>query len=303
MADAFKDRLDEQLQLRQRQQAAEGQGRRHRGHQVPRLRRLQEGDGLAQAGRRGHPGHAAGVPLAAVHVRHREGHQRLHGEAGHGRRADVEEDVRAGRGVGEEEPEGRRRPDVPALRGPRRDVQADQGRRRSATSPCCAPTAWPGRPGTCRCAKKPKGMNELEYQIRQFHGFLWAQRRGVQRLPDPQHRRVLLDEGRLAGQGQVGRRPALPRGLRRSELRHATRPSSRSPTAPSCSWKGGPSPGCHQEFASYCHGTKGSGVISESGHWPSHARLFKSQKHDREGHASGSSARTRTTPTRSSGNT
>jgi predicted dehydrogenase len=35
--------------------------------------------------------------------------------------------------------------------------------------------------------------------------------------------------------------------------------------------------GCHQEFASYCHGTKGSGVISESGHWPSHARLYKSQ--------------------------
>jgi predicted dehydrogenase len=38
--------------------------------------------------------------------------------------------------------------------------------------------------------------------------------------------------------------------------------------------------GCHQEFASYCHGTKGSGVISESGHWPSGARLYKTHNHE-----------------------
>ena len=38
--------------------------------------------------------------------------------------------------------------------------------------------------------------------------------------------------------------------------------------------------GCHQEFASYCHGTKGSGRISTGGHWPSQCRLFKTQKMD-----------------------
>ena len=38
-----------------------------------------------QAGRRRHPRHAAGVPLGPFQVRHREGPQRLHGEAGHGR--------------------------------------------------------------------------------------------------------------------------------------------------------------------------------------------------------------------------
>ena len=46
----------------------------------------------------------------------------------------------AGRGVRKEEHEGRRRPDVPALRRPPGAVQADQGRCRSATSPCCGPT-------------------------------------------------------------------------------------------------------------------------------------------------------------------
>jgi predicted dehydrogenase len=35
--------------------------------------------------------------------------------------------------------------------------------------------------------------------------------------------------------------------------------------------------GCYGEHSSYCHGTKGSGVISERGHAPSHCRLFKNQ--------------------------
>ena len=47
-----------------------------------------------------------------------------------------------------------------------------------------------------------------------------GQRRQLQRLPDPQHRRVLLDEGRLAGQGAGVRRPPLPRQQHRPELRH-----------------------------------------------------------------------------------
>ena len=35
--------------------------------------------------------------------------------------------------------------------------------------------------------------------------------------------------------------------------------------------------GCHNEFASYAHGTKGCAVISESGHAPSRARIYKGQ--------------------------
>src|ERR671936_191278 len=35
--------------------------------------------------------------------------------------------------------------------------------------------------------------------------------------------------------------------------------------------------GCKQEFASYAHGTKGSAVISASGHWPSNCRISKTQ--------------------------
>ena len=36
-------------------------------------------------------------------------------------------------------------------------------------------------------------------------------------------------------------------------------------------------PGCHDEFASYAHGTKGSAVISTYGHTPGKVRIFKGQ--------------------------
>jgi hypothetical protein len=36
-------------------------------------------------------------------------------------------------------------------------------------------------------------------------------------------------------------------------------------------------PGCHQEFASYAHGTKGSAVISTSSHTPAKCRIYKGQ--------------------------
>src|SRR5262249_23700204 len=37
-------------------------------------------------------------------------------------------------------------------------------------------------------------------------------------------------------------------------------------------------PGCKQQFASYAHGTRGSAVISESGHWPSNCCIYKGRR-------------------------
>ncbi len=50
-----------------------------------------------------------------------------------------------------------------------------------------------------------------------------GQRRLLQRLLDPQHRRMLLDEGRLAGLGQGVGGTLLSRRLHRPELRHLLR--------------------------------------------------------------------------------
>jgi predicted dehydrogenase len=35
--------------------------------------------------------------------------------------------------------------------------------------------------------------------------------------------------------------------------------------------------GCHDQFASYAHGSKGLGIISSASHWPSRARIYKGQ--------------------------
>ncbi|MEX2580005.1 MAG: Gfo/Idh/MocA family oxidoreductase [Verrucomicrobiales bacterium] len=39
--------------------------------------------------------------------------------------------------------------------------------------------------------------------------------------------------------------------------------------------------GCHQEFAAYAHGTKGSAVISTAGHVPARSRIYKDQNIDK----------------------
>jgi len=41
-------------------------------------------------------------------------------------------------------------------------------------------------------------------------------------------------------------------------------------------------PDCKQEFASYVHGSKGSGVISSNSHWPSGARFYKGQSFNKD---------------------
>ena len=103
-------------------------GRRAPGPPVHRLRRLSEGHGLSPARRRRHSHHALRVPLGPFRLRHREGHQRLHGEADDGRRPEHAQDARAGRTVGEEESEGRRRSDVPPLQGPLGTAGPNPGR-------------------------------------------------------------------------------------------------------------------------------------------------------------------------------
>ncbi len=78
----------------------------------------QKGDGLPQAGRRRHFDHSARLPLGAVRLRDRKGHQRLHGEARYGRWPDHQKNARPRRRIREEKPQGRRRTDVPPLPRP-----------------------------------------------------------------------------------------------------------------------------------------------------------------------------------------
>ena len=178
------------------------------GPQVHRLRRLQEGDGLPEAGRHCDLDHAAGVPLGAFRLRHREGPERVHGEAGDGGRPDQPQDAQAGRGGGGQEPEGRRGSDVPSQPGAAGTAQAHPGRRNRRHHPHARlPDARAGRARPSQ-TKWPGDPSELLWQIQHFHSFLWASGGCYSDFYIHHHRPSLLDEERLAGQGPgAGRTP------------------------------------------------------------------------------------------------
>ena len=117
----------------------------YRPSTLRRFRRLPEGDGLPEAGRRGDFRHAAGVSLGAFRLCHREGAERLHGEAADGRRPDVPPHVQAGRRVGGEEPQGGRGIDVSPQPAHPRTASAHPGRRnRRHCSDARLPDDWAG---------------------------------------------------------------------------------------------------------------------------------------------------------------
>ena len=41
-------------------------------------------------------------------------------------------------------------------------------------------------------------------------------------------------------------------------------------------------PGAHSEFATYAHGSRGSAIVSTSGHWPSKARIYDGHQMNRD---------------------
>ena len=90
---------------------------------------------------------------------------------------------------------------------------------RSATSSRCGPIACTARSARLLVRPQADGHERAAVPDPPVPRFPLGQRRLLQRLLHPQHRRVLLDEGRLAGQGPGARRPPLPRQLHRPELR------------------------------------------------------------------------------------
>ena len=100
--------------------------------------------------------------------------------------------------------------------------------------------------GSCYSLPKPAGHQRAALPDSAVPQLPLGQRRLLQRLLHPHHRPLLLDEGRLAGQGPGAGRPPLsptptasPTSTRTST---PTRWNTPSPTAPSSSWTAAASP-------------------------------------------------------------
>ncbi len=102
---------------------------------------------------------------------------------------------------------------------------------------------------------------------------------------------MLLDEGRLAGQGPGNGRPSQPRRKRGSDFDSYSNVDQNFDSYSveytfadntTLLVKARSIEGCRDEFASYAHGTKGSAIISTSVHTPALTRIYGTQNIDNE---------------------
>lgn len=124
--------------------------------------------------------------------------------------------------------------------------------------------------------KKPEGISELAYQIRRFHSFLWASGGAYSDflIHNIDECSWMKDSFPVKAQSSGGRHY---RGNYIDQNFDTYSTEFTYDDGAKLFLEGRCIPGLHSEFASYAHGTKGSAIISESGHAPSHCRMFKSQ--------------------------
>ncbi|MBL9153004.1 MAG: gfo/Idh/MocA family oxidoreductase [Verrucomicrobiales bacterium] len=144
-----------------------------------------------------------------------------------------------------------------------------------------------GRIGTCFTAKNETGMSELMYQIANFHSFLWLSGgsfsdffiHGIDEMcmmknawPVSAH----AIGGRHYKTIEIGGKQveAVDQNFDSYAVEYTFADGAKM------LYDGRNMAGCKQEFAAYAHGTKGSAVISASGHVPARSRLYSDQKID-----------------------
>jgi len=122
-----------------------------------------------------------------------------------------------------------------------------------------------------------KHKTELEYQIRNFHAFLWASGGGFSDflIHNIDECCWMKDAWPVEAKGYGGRHfrgDYVDQNFDSYTVEYTFADGTK------LMLEGRGMPNCQTEFASYCHGTKGSAVISQSGHAPSKARTFKAQR-------------------------
>lgn len=138
-----------------------------------------------------------------------------------------------------------------------------------------------GLTGSAFAEKKPEGMSELMYQIRNFHAFLWASGGAFSDflIHNIDECCWMKDAWPVEAKGFGGRHyrgDYVDQNFDSYTVEYTFADGAKLMLEGRCM------PGCHNEFASYAHGTKGSAVISTSGHSPAKCRIYKNQVMKRE---------------------
>jgi predicted dehydrogenase len=136
-----------------------------------------------------------------------------------------------------------------------------------------------GIEGQLPIVMRPKEVNELEYQIRKFHGFLWASGGTYSDflIHNIDECCWMKGDWPVRAEGSGARHyHTSPRGETTIDQNFDVYSVEYTFTdGTKLMLEGRTMPGCRTRFASYIHGTKGSGIISFNSHSPAKPRLFK----------------------------
>jgi len=141
--------------------------------------------------------------------------------------------------------------------------------------------------GSCFTPRNDTGTPELEYQIRNFHSFLWLSGgsfsdffiHGIDEMC------MIKNDFPVEAKATGGRHyktidlnnervEAVDQNFDSYSVEYTFKDGAKA------YFDGRNMAGCHQEFAAYAHGTKGSAVISTSSHVPARSRLYSDQNID-----------------------
>jgi predicted dehydrogenase len=134
-----------------------------------------------------------------------------------------------------------------------------------------------GPTGSADTKRMPAGSNELLYQIANFHGFLWASGGAfsdflIHNIDECCWMKDAWPVEAKACGGRHYRADSVDQNFDTYSVEYTFADGTK------LLLNGRTMPGCHDEFASYAHGTKGLAVISTAAHTAAKCRIYRGQK-------------------------
>jgi predicted dehydrogenase len=138
-----------------------------------------------------------------------------------------------------------------------------------------------GPTGSAFTGPKPDNMTELLYQIKNFHAFLWASGGAfsdflIHNIDECCWMKDAWPVRAQASGGRHYRGDNVDQNFDTYSVEYTYADGTKLHLEGRCMI------GCKNEFASYAHGSKGSAVISTSGHTPARPRIFKGHNFTKE---------------------
>ncbi|MCI0643152.1 MAG: Gfo/Idh/MocA family oxidoreductase [Gemmataceae bacterium] len=140
----------------------------------------------------------------------------------------------------------------------------------------CRAYRMAGPTATAFSPPRPENIPELHYQIQRFHSFLWASGGAFSDflIHNIDEACWMKDAWPVSAKGSGGRHY---RGNNIDQNFDSYSTEYTFADGSKFYLEGRTMPGCHNEFATYVHGARGSAIVSTNGHAPSRCRIFRGQ--------------------------